>query len=374
MPDPAQDHLVRKIFSKFRKPSEASVATAGAAISRPGSSQPKLALKAAGDPEQGRRDGAPSISDFAKKRQSQQSVEPIVTGAADSRGSSAASKSSRWAALTGGTRDNNNIAAAFDDRDGSDAHTRRTELVCRKSEHIQVVKDIRPPTQGNKWPKVSPSARPETIDETSEPTADGQSKQSGEKPKHVVGTAIATSTAVTTMPPIAASSTSTAVVQPQSINNADYQQIIASLIDMRVDLKLEIQKLSNKVVKIDQHIEDVTKKLFAIHGPAATAAAAVPSSSVPTTAIANVISPTSRAMPLPETSAKKKEGSKLSRPRAPAPSGKDGKDKDGKKTPTPSVPPEQQPPAGAGDEVRAMMESEIDEQDSLEITSEGVFV
>lgn len=41
---------------------------------------------------------------------------------------------------------------------------------------------------------------------------------------------------------------------PKSINNVDYQQIVASLIDMRVDLKLEIQKLSNRVNKIDEHI------------------------------------------------------------------------------------------------------------------------
>lgn len=44
------------------------------------------------------------------------------------------------------------------------------------------------------------------------------------------------------------------IIHPKSINNIDYQQIVASLIDMRVDLKLEIQKLSNRVNKIDEHI------------------------------------------------------------------------------------------------------------------------
>lgn len=55
------------------------------------------------------------------------------------------------------------------------------------------------------------------------------------------------------------------VIQPKSINSSDYQQIIASLIDMRIDLKLEIQKLSNKVSKIDEHISDIVKKLSAFN-------------------------------------------------------------------------------------------------------------
>lgn len=89
----------------------------------------------------------------------------------DSRASSATSKASRWAAALANVANNNNNNSSQLEKDYDDtlAVGRRTELVCKKSEHIHVVKDIRPPTQGNKWPRISTTGRPETIEEIREP-------------------------------------------------------------------------------------------------------------------------------------------------------------------------------------------------------------
>ncbi|XP_075585730.1 potassium voltage-gated channel protein eag isoform X3 [Dermatophagoides farinae] len=225
--DLAQDHLVRKIFSKFRKPSDGVPSTG--IPSRPGSSAPNSA-----DIEKG-SDG--------KTKQPQSEPESRVASAF---------KGSKWAAALG--RDSSNISrdaekkahevenALFDRDDHNLNLSRKTELVCKKSEHIQVVKDIRPPTQGNKWPRVATggSVRHETIEETAE-----------DEQKNKTGTETADSNKI--------------LVQPKSINSADYQQIVATLVDMRIDLKLEMQKLTNKIGKIDEHISNITKKLSTLN-------------------------------------------------------------------------------------------------------------
>lgn len=197
--------------------------------SRPGSSAPNSA-----DIEKG-SDG--------KTKQPQSEPESRVASAF---------KGSKWAAALG--RDSSNISrdaekkahevenALFDRDDHNLNLSRKTELVCKKSEHIQVVKDIRPPTQGNKWPRVATggSVRHETIEETAE-----------DEQKNKTGTETADSNKI--------------LVQPKSINSADYQQIVATLVDMRIDLKLEMQKLTNKIGKIDEHISNITKKLSTLN-------------------------------------------------------------------------------------------------------------
>lgn len=228
--DLAQDHLVRKIFSKFRKPSD-GVPSLGLP-SRPGSSAPNSS-----DVEKGPSDIKPKPA-FS---------EP------ESRVGSAL-KASKWAsALSSKTtqhREENpepDHHMGYIDKQASDREdqnlgaVRRTELVCKKSEHIHVVKDIRPPTQGNKWPRVttSGSVRHETIDES------GEDEQ--KKPGHDTA------------------DSNKVLIQPKSINSVDYQQIVATLVDMRIDLKLEIQKLTNKMGKIDEHVTNITKKLASMN-------------------------------------------------------------------------------------------------------------
>lgn len=100
-----------------------------------------------------------------------------------------------------------------------------------------MVKDIRPPTQGNKWPRIQSSLRQDTIEEN---------RESFEEFKMVADTGHLSDERV--------------VVHPKSINNTDYQQIVASLIDMRVDLKLEIQKLVKKVNRLDEQLNDWSKR------------------------------------------------------------------------------------------------------------------
>lgn len=233
--DLAHDHLVRKIFSKFRKPSDGVPSTG--LPSRPGSSAPNSS-----DIEKG---GATDRG--AKQAQS----EP------ESRVSSAL-KASKWAAALGNTSQQaQEVENALFDRDDHNLNlARRTELVCKKSEHIQVVKDIRPPTQGNKWPRVATgSVRHETIDEMVE---DEQKTPTPTTPAATVGKA-ATTTGKET------ADSNKILVQPKSINSADYQQIVATLVDMRIDLKLEMQKLTNKIGKIDEHISNITKKLSTLN-------------------------------------------------------------------------------------------------------------
>lgn len=233
--DLAQDHLVRKIFSKFRKPSDAGTAF----ISRQPTTQ--LQKSTLSDLELGGKDQL----DGAKSKSDSESSEPKVK----------AKGSSRWAtSLAGGpsagtvavpvtTTPASKETAEADKEDAADGGNRRTELVCRKSEHIHVVKDIRPPTQGNKWPKVPSTSRPETIEESTEPataeTAVAPVDTAGSRPRASV----------------------TSLVQSKGITSSDYQQLIATLIDLRVDLKLEMQKLTSRVNKIDQHVEELSRRL-----------------------------------------------------------------------------------------------------------------
>lgn len=250
-PDLAQDHLVRKIFSKFRKPSD-GVPSFGAP-SRPGSSAPNTA-----DVEKGLGESKPKPA----------ASEP------ESRVGSG-NKMSKWAAALGGsTTAAPKTTTATDDQLYIDKQTsdredqnlgavRRTELVCKKSDHIQVVKDIRPPTQGNKWPRVATggSVRPETIEEASE---DGLEKKR-EPASVTTDSAAILAAAAARQPPPSTTDANKLMIQPKSINSIDYQQIVATLIDMRVDLKLEIQKLTNKMNTMDDHISNITRKLATIN-------------------------------------------------------------------------------------------------------------
>lgn len=276
--DVAQDHLVRKIFSKFRKPSDSGVPQ-----SRPGSSLTHGPVSH--DIEKGEMPQTQQTTHEPEKPR------PVVGSQPESRTSTGGSRGSKWAsALANATHnnaappqqtitdlpkqrptevirqsdlfDNEVIDKQTSDRDDQNmGAVRRTELVCKKSEHIHVVKDIRPPTQGNKWPRVATGGRegdrrPETIEESAEPE--------GGDGKRIVPQ-ISVDGEPTSRGGGGGSDVSRVVIQPKSINSADYQQIIASLIDMRIDLKLEIQKLSHKVTKIDEHISDIVKKLSAFN-------------------------------------------------------------------------------------------------------------
>ncbi|RWS11125.1 potassium voltage-gated channel protein eag-like protein, partial [Dinothrombium tinctorium] len=293
-PDPAQDHLVRKIFSKFRKPSDA---VAASAHSRPGSSKSQQI--------------APS--DLEKGVQENHVKHPD-----ESRNSGELERDAFESGAVGGGR--------------------RTELVCRKSEHIHVVKDIRPPTQGNKWPRVPTTNRPETIEESAEPAEQQVPKSTANEP--------------------------TPVIHPKSINNADYQQIIASLIDMRVDLKLEVQKLSNKIAKIDEHVSELTKKMENL-----STLSAVPQQQNQSRSNGNRETKlgTNPDIPLRKSADRRKEfaakGSKSScRSSLPSRNGQQSKSVT-TSTPSPGA------TKGESDEVRAMLENEIAEQE-VEVTDE----
>jgi potassium voltage-gated channel Eag-related subfamily H protein len=235
--DLAQDHLVRKIFSKFRKPSDA-----GTFASRPTSATltPKVAAAKPADPEAGQKErresGEGAAAAKAKTPGDQDS-------GSESRASTAKSKLSRWTAALGNTATEVRGLEA-DDKDESKEGNRRTELVCRKSEHIHVVKDVRPPAQGNKWPKVS-APRPDTIDETGEGEASADAPAAGSRSR--------------------ASVTSLVPVKAGSLSSADLQHLVSTLLEIKVDIKSEIQKVNSRINRIDQQVEQVSTRLMAAH-------------------------------------------------------------------------------------------------------------
>lgn len=254
--DLAQDHLVRKIFSRFRKPSDA-----GTLSSRPTSSQAatqkvgpfKIPVTAV-DTEAGVKPA--SLGDaFAKLKAPSSEVD----SAPDSRSSTAKSgpKMSRWAALTGGSKEETpatgpttvtSVVAIKGDeeKDEKEVTSRRTELVCRKSDHIHVVKDIRPPTQGNQWPKVIQPVRPDTIDESGE----GDASTGG----LVVGDSAGG---------LATRQRTSSLAATKGVTAVELQQLFSTLLEIKVDIKTEIANINTRINQIDQHVEDVTKKMIA---------------------------------------------------------------------------------------------------------------
>lgn len=53
----------------------------------------------------------------------------------------------------------------------------------------------------------------------------------------------------------------TVQILTSGVTGSEYQQIVSSLMDMRVDLKLEIQRLNLKVSRIDEHLVELVKKM-----------------------------------------------------------------------------------------------------------------
>lgn len=278
--DLAQDHLVRKIFSKFRKPSDAGTAFS----SRPGSSQPgkiiPKAITGSTDPEAGGGGGEGGLT----TRSALAEVIAKTTGggktsdgdsASESRASTAKSKLSRWtAAFAGGgspgtthgsePAQTESTAATREEREEKESSSRRTELVCRKSEHIQVVKDIRPAAQGNKWPKVASTGtlRPDTIDESGEVSGGSEAGGLAGGLAGILTVGPGTGTGTGTGGGAGRASVTSLVGKAQSISTADFQQLVSTLLEIKVDIKSEIQKINTKINKIDQHVEEVTKKII----------------------------------------------------------------------------------------------------------------
>lgn len=59
--------------------------------------------------------------------------------------------------------------------------------------------------------------------------------------------------------PPASSQPSESLLSPRAGGGRDYQQLLANLMDMRVDLKMEIQRLHTKVSRIDEHLMELLK-------------------------------------------------------------------------------------------------------------------
>ena len=219
------------------------------------------AVAAAADPELGATTGTSTTRDRTDSLALPAAVTAGRTTASasgdhsdsESRASTAKSKLSKWtSALTGvGDKEQTDAkeatATSADEAAGAAKSAgRRTELVCRKSEHIQVVKDIRPPTQGNKWPKLPVTARPETIDE-------------GENEATAVARALISSGQSGGG---ARSSVTSLIGKGSAVSSQDIQQLLSTLLEIKVDLKCEIHKLNQRMSKIDQHVDGINQRMM----------------------------------------------------------------------------------------------------------------
>lgn len=182
------------------------------------------------------------------------------------------------------------------------------------------MKDIRPPTQQNKWPirpETSSKSRPETIEEQGEESAASSLAAGSQEPGPPVpalfkpappsaarslwgrttglgvpkkptsaeltppstaGASLSLASPSKPMPSLAHSLTPSVTpaqtptsgapggqplpsiqIQPKSITSPDYQSMIATLVDMRVDLKMEIQKINSKIGEMQEKLIEFSR-------------------------------------------------------------------------------------------------------------------
>ncbi|KAH1021170.1 hypothetical protein HUJ04_010718 [Dendroctonus ponderosae] len=245
--DQNQDHLVRKIFSKFRR--DRSQAAAAAASSQ-------------SDVEKGSEDGSEKItrvvsttklSSVAEKDDSSGGgVKTTVTRPCSMRGS-------KWSRLLGsasldsGSECSNQTSAAFQRSLSAKDPKDRPSSSSSGSSGSQ-------PTAGSgnkifpKLQKVSATSSPaitrqDTIDEMVE--VDQPRNLSLRKMQ---------SYDCGLRDPSTASMYQTAVPDPQ-IAPVEYKELLTNLMDFKVDVKLEIQKMNQKMNKIEEMLSEILKRL-----------------------------------------------------------------------------------------------------------------
>ncbi|UYV74712.1 KCNH5 [Cordylochernes scorpioides] len=240
-PEISQDHLVRKLFSKFRK-------NGSAEGSRPGSSNQILP----GDLEKGEH----QMANHSPPNED-----------AGGGGGGLFSRLPRWASSLGSS------ATSVDIEDESRPF--EPDLGKKQEDNINFMKEkvvLSGPNANNsrgfsKWGKHLPKTIEEVPAEMevkqelpllSSPTAlshrHHHSSQKGEV-LHLRGTVESGSLG------------RYGEILPSSPSVQDCQQIFASLMDMRVDLKLEMQRIGNKVTRIDDHISELLRQMCSQDSP-----------------------------------------------------------------------------------------------------------
>ncbi|XP_075724029.1 potassium voltage-gated channel protein ether a go-go [Rhipicephalus microplus] len=316
----SQDHLVRKIFSKFRKNGSASSTATTPAGGGPtmgdhgrAPSSP-LAILPSPDVEKGAlvrpASQVPAIvaSSHDGLAPQPQSVPKVVHISEAPPTSTHAPKLSRWAALrsdsvsTGDNKENQpadnaqphqvivkptvpTAAPATPSIKEQPAAAASTTLA--PPPRPSASGGAGPPSNGgattgttplrglSKWAK-SMSSKHETIEETAEPetSSPGKGSESEEGPpprqhhpqQQQVQHQHCQQQPPQRPPPLppfeapqAPSQPSESLLSPRAGGGRDYQQLLANLMDMRVDLKMEMQRLHTKVSRIDEHLMELLK-------------------------------------------------------------------------------------------------------------------
>lgn len=343
----SQDHLVRKIFSKFRK-------NGGSADHHRSPASPLAALPSP-DVERGGMvrptSQAPAVHDL--------SIVPATKVVHISEAPpSHAPKLSRWATL----RSDSTVGS--DNKENQPAENVQpkqpaTAVLQAKEPATAAVVPPRPsatPTTSNgavslrglsKWAK-SMGSKHETIEEAAEPEMASPKTEPEESQPSVARQQQQPPQRPPPLPPQDASPHGAESLLTPRGTNRDYQQLLANLMDMRVDLKMEIQRLHTKVSRIDDHLMELLKS---VSSPSGSSSLALPSPRAE--GPPEVVMDVPKHCKLGRDSSEKGRGHSLKRKsshKARAPDKEQGKS-DVKSPAADSV-------------VRAMLESEIAEQES----------
>lgn len=253
-----QDHLVRKLFSRFRKGPTDRVST-GSSLQTDASSVKDVEKGDSARASDSENDGSLSqelgnkvVKVFPATKVSTEKDDigtpPVVVKAAPVAAAAPRPKG-KWGALmgSGGGSSTPSTAKTITPSDSIEESRASSE-----SPEPSKLSKIKQAASGNKvFPKQSKplvaSGRQETIEELTETTSVGSPAKD-----MVGGGGVGL--------PVGASAATTAALM-SSTATAEYQQIISNMMDFKVDVKLEIQRLNQKMNKLEDLLGDIATKL-----------------------------------------------------------------------------------------------------------------
>ncbi|XP_076318646.1 potassium voltage-gated channel protein eag-like [Tachypleus tridentatus] len=261
--DLSQDHLVRKLFNRFKKN--------GPEKSPPCANQ--VGVLSAPDVEKGERSSG-TINENGGDKCKNSTVKVFTISEVGER-IEKAERTTKWGVLKVASSDHE--AKENKVTSGSQTSTKGGEAMEKKNEPPNVVKDTRPVSgianKGlGKWSKILGS-RQETIEEVSEPDSHQATPKRKISESFIYGHPsdnnhsnvngyqrnlhIEDQISVNKEPNDDSGNFSGEMFVPRSISSTDYQQIIVNLVDLRVDLRTEIKKISNKMTRIDEQMAEL---------------------------------------------------------------------------------------------------------------------
>lgn len=216
----SQDHLVRKIFSKFRK-------NGSETINRPGSSNQVAALPS---PDLEKGEGPTSSQMDLNSENSRKTGRETNSSEGTELKNGSGRNSSRWSLIVDET--------SLENKENQYFNEGGNKLDNKKA--IGAIPPIK--GKGSKWAKLMDKSESGDVE--------------NEDTKSDKDLAIFSLQKQMSQQEQSADSVQTCDFLHHR-NSSDYQQIVANLMDLRIDLKLEIQRLNNKITRIDDHIGEL---------------------------------------------------------------------------------------------------------------------